>query len=1046
MKNIAPHTPRRNGRIRLALAGSLLLLAATTIPALGAEQTFTFEVPAPELRQTEGGTYFAIEGFGTSTTPHYPVLPTRRVAYEIPFAATEVTASIQPNGLESLGIFDSYLMRTPPLQLGNPDYQPPPAPENLPAQMPSSFAYYSGERVFRGHRLIEMVLSPLQFHYPKGEIYSVGSYTIRVDYTLPVTAEASFEAALASRSPAFEPLATNVIENYAEANAGALPGEPQGRGATLGSRYDLTNPAYAIITTTLFEDEAELLADWKTKKGTPTAVYLLSWIESTFPGTDTPEKIRNFLRFDNSTPRFDYVLLLGDSNTIPTRYCWSQDGDVPCDYYYSDVVDGAIGASYDWDTDNDHAYGEFDDTITWLPDTYVGRIASRSVSEVVAIINNIIAYEKTPPSGNWMNKAVFGAAFANYPTTSGYDPTDMANVAEWVRDDFITPAGLPHDRLYEAGGLYPTSHTYDYPLTAGNFESRVGLGCGLAFPSGHGNYLGNYRLLWDWDNGNGTYDDGEGAWEDLCTQDYNPSTGGEKPFVLVGACLAGEFDRTEPCLGDFIIANWGIGAVASNRTSYYCVGWDDPDWPWNQGQEYRWWEEIFANGKYRLGQIHGDNRYHYAQDFNSLWDGDYGPDADYASRKNMFTSTLFGDPELPIWTDEPIDLVLSHPATLPTGSSAFEVAVTSGRGPVEGATVCLWKYDEVYLVATTNPSGVASFSPDPSSGGTMSVTATKHNYIPHEGSATVEAGDTEAPTVTVFDPNGGESWAIGSEQAITWTASDNIGVLSISILLSTDNGASFPTTIATGEPNDGSFTWSVPASPTTNARVKVIAYDDAGNPGEDASDDDFTIADGTAPTVTVTSPNGGEGWDTGETYTITWTATDNLAVTGVDLLLSTDGGASFPDTIAIGEGNDGQYDWLVPLEAVTESARIKVLVRDGAGNAGEDASDDDFAIHDPASGIEFAEIPTRLELAGAAPNPLGPHSTIRFGIPKAAHVSLDAFDITGRRALEITRGGYSAGYHTVSWPTSGQDLGAGIYFLRLQAGGKERTRRIVVSQ
>ena len=83
-----------------------------------------------------------------------------------------------------------------------------------------------------------------------------------------------------------------------------------------------------------------------------------------------------------------------------------------------------------------------------------------------------------------------------------------------------------------------------------------------------------------------------------------------------------------------------MGAVASSRTSYYCVGWDDPDWPWNQGQEYRWWEEIFQNGKTHMGQIHGDNKYNYAMDFNTLYDGDYGPDLDYASRKNMFTDRL----------------------------------------------------------------------------------------------------------------------------------------------------------------------------------------------------------------------------------------------------------------------------------------------------------------------------------------------------------------------------------------------------------------------
>jgi hypothetical protein len=39
--------------------------------------TFTYEVPEPELRSSGEHVYFGIEGFGSSTTPYYPVLPTK---------------------------------------------------------------------------------------------------------------------------------------------------------------------------------------------------------------------------------------------------------------------------------------------------------------------------------------------------------------------------------------------------------------------------------------------------------------------------------------------------------------------------------------------------------------------------------------------------------------------------------------------------------------------------------------------------------------------------------------------------------------------------------------------------------------------------------------------------------------------------------------------------------------------------------------------------------------------------------------------------------
>src|SRR4029079_17207499 len=63
--------------------------------------------------------------------------------------------------------------------------------------------------------------------------------------------------------------------------------------------------------------------------------------------------------------------------------------------------------------------------------------------------------------------------------------------------------------------------------------------------------------------------------------------------------------------------------------------------------------------------------------------------------------------------------------------------------------------------------------------------------------------DNEAPVVTVISPNGGELVLIGSSQKISWSATDNTGVANVDIAYSTDGGATYPFTIATGIPNSG---------------------------------------------------------------------------------------------------------------------------------------------------------------------------------------------------------------------------------------------------
>src|SRR5262249_36763444 len=65
--------------------------------------------------------------------------------------------------------------------------------------------------------------------------------------------------------------------------------------------------------------------------------------------------------------------------------------------------------------------------------------------------------------------------------------------------------------------------------------------------------------------------------------------------------------------------------------------------------------------------------------------------------------------------------------------------------------------------------------------------------------------------------------------------------------------------------------------------------------------------DTTAPSVTVTAPNGGENWTAGSTRNITWSATDNVGVTAVDILYSTDGVGGAFTSIVSGVANSGSY-------------------------------------------------------------------------------------------------------------------------------------------
>lgn len=105
----------------------------------------------------------------------------------------------------------------------------------------------------------------------------------------------------------------------------------------------------------------------------------------------------------------------------------------------------------------------------------------------------------------------------------------------------------------------------------------------------------------------------------------------------------------------------------------------------------------------------------------------------------------------------------------------------------------------------------------------------------------------------VTAPNTTLTWAAGSSQKVTWDVANTdkapINCQSVNILLSTDGGLTYPITLASNTPNNGSRWIAVPNQATTQARIKVQAAD---NIFFDISNQNFTITAATAPTFTLT--------------------------------------------------------------------------------------------------------------------------------------------------------------------------------------------------
>lgn len=103
------------------------------------------------------------------------------------------------------------------------------------------------------------------------------------------------------------------------------------------------------------------------------------------------------------------------------------------------------------------------------------------------------------------------------------------------------------------------------------------------------------------------------------------------------------------------------------------------------------------------------------------------------------------------------------------------------------------------------------------------------------------------------------------------------------------------------------------------------------------------LVDTAAPAVEVLSPNGGEVFGARRTTVVKWAAQDqSLAPGGVSIELSA-GGTEDWVPVAKDLPNTGSYHWDLGASS-GENFRLRVSVRDLAGNVGADASDKPFAI------------------------------------------------------------------------------------------------------
>ena len=163
------------------------------------------------------------------------------------------------------------------------------------------------------------------------------------------------------------------------------------------------------------------------------------------------------------------------------------------------------------------------------------------------------------------------------------------------------------------------------------------------------------------------------------------------------------------------------------------------------------------------------------------------------------------------------------------------------------------------------------------------------------------------PYIIVTSPKSGDSWAPGSTHPITWKSYGDVGS---NVKIELWGGGI--QTLAASTLNDGTFSWTIPSGQVTGTTY-MISVSSTTDPSIWDWSDYFSITSTpSTPSITVTSPNGGESWQRGTSHTVTWSYAGNPGSTVKIALMK--GGievGTIASSVPTGSSGTGSYTWAI---------------------------------------------------------------------------------------------------------------------------------------
>ncbi len=981
----------------------LSLLAASHILASDDQESIAVSIPIEgyEINDTHQGQEISVGDFGHLLVPGKPVLPSRIFAVAIP-PGTEF-AGISFDTGAGVRLPGSYRIPPAPLprvigqedpiiyekerRLYEDNYNSVYANNDVYPQNVVEFVRTAG---YRKYNLVDVRVTPFAYRPISGELVYFPDISVNVEYE---TSERS-SGVVVDHLERPERIAEEIIINYDQ----AVNWYPR------DMRTDEDFHDFVMITLSSLTSSITPLVDWETQKGRSVEVVTTSWINTNYAGYDLPEKIRNFLRekYPSSEWGVEDVLLVGHYDDVPMRRTGLDlgYGQPETDYYYAEL---SLPDDQSWDVDGDHLYGEETDYNDFYTEVTVGRIPWSDPNIVFDICEKSVAYEINDDPAFKKNILLLGGFFWDD------DPnprTDCAVLMEakvdqpWMSDWTMT-------RMYERGY---SSYPMDYDLRHSNVISVWSSGT-YAFVNwaGHGSPTSSH--IW------------HSTQEAFISSSDCPQLNDDYPAIIFAdACSNSDTDHLN--IGQAMMYRGAVGFLGATQVALGRPGWDDPLDGSSQSLDYFFTTSV-TSGEYSQGEAHQRAlRIMYTY---GLW---Y-----YVKYETFEWGAYWGNPDLGMAPPVPQALVILFPDGLPEYiqpgvPNTFIVRIENGS--------------ENYLPG----SGTLSYRYEGGDFSTLELISIGNDLF----EATLPPADCEALPEFYISASGDE----GSSVSDPPDAPDSYHVSSVGNLIEVMED-DFET--------DQGWTVSGDAIAGHWERGFPVGGGERGDPARDY--------DGSGQCYVTGNVQGDSDVDGGYTYLTSpliylygaetpkinyalWYTNNFGENPNRDFFktyISSDDGSSWILAETVGPAStNGWEEYSIDIaDSMTSTGMIKVrfevsdLEEGSVVEAGIDAFEvlelncDATSIPDQESD---ASIPDEFALLGSYPNPFNNRVNIEYALPEQSHVTIEIYDLLGRRVETLVDGEKQAGYHQITWDS--RRSSSGLYFYRIQAGDFSEANKMLL--